>query len=216
MMFPKWSNKVAVGLLLFLATGPVYVGLLLAYGANPTALNVGYQPTQPVPYSHALHVGKLGLDCRYCHNTVEKTGMASLPTSETCMNCHTAIFPKSPKLAPVRESFNRGTPVPWVKVHNIAGYAYFNHSIHVNAGVGCIECHGRVDQMDVVETVKPLNMGWCLECHRNPEPALRPKNQITNMQWTPPADRADRAALGHELKEKYHVNPNTDCVTCHR
>jgi menaquinone reductase, multiheme cytochrome c subunit len=213
LMFPKWSNKVAVGSLIFLATGPVYLGLLLAYGANPWALNVGYQPIQPVPYSHALHVGKLGLDCRYCHNTVEKAGFAALPTSEICMNCHTGILPASPKLAPIRESYKNGTPVPWVKVHDIADYVYFNHSIHVNAGVGCVECHGRIDQMETVQTVKPLNMGWCLECHRNPEPSLRPKDQVTNMQWTPPAGVAD---LGKKLREKYHLNPNTDCVTCHR
>ena len=110
--FPKWSNKLALGLLLLLATGPVYVGLLLAYGANPTTLNVGYAPVQPVPYSHALHVGKLGMDCRYCHNTVEKTGMAALPSTETCMNCHTAILPNSAKLAPVRESYKSGTADP--------------------------------------------------------------------------------------------------------
>ena len=125
--FPKWSNKLALGSLVLLATGPVYVGLLLAYGANPTTLNVGYAPVQPVPYSHALHVGKLGLDCRYCHNTVEKSGMAALPSTETCMNCHTAILPNSAKLAPVRESYTSGMPIPWVKVHDIADYVYFNH-----------------------------------------------------------------------------------------
>jgi len=212
-MFPKWSNKSAAGLLLLLATGPVYLGLLLAYGANPTTLNVGYAPNQPVPYSHALHVGKLGMDCRYCHNTVEKSAMAALPSTETCMNCHKAILPNSEKLAPVRESYATGTPIPWVKVHDIADYAFFNHSAHVNAGVGCAECHGRVDQMEVVQTVKPLNMGWCLDCHRDPESSLRPKDQVTNMQWVPPTDRA---ALGRQLKQMYHVNTNTDCVTCHR
>ena len=201
--FPKWSNKLALGLLLLLATGPVYLGLLLAYGANPTTLNVGYAPTQPVPYSHALHVGKLGMDCRYCHNTVEKSGMAALPPTETCMNCHTAILPNSAKLAPVRESYKSGMPIPWVKVHDIADYVYFNHSAHVNAGVGCVECHGRVDQMEVVQTVKPLNMGWCLDCHRDPGPSLRPKDQVTNMQWTPP-DRSGRlgpAAQGEVSRE---------------
>jgi menaquinone reductase, multiheme cytochrome c subunit len=222
-LFPKWANKLALGLLLLLATGPIYAGLLLYYGANPVTLNVGYAPVQPVPYSHALHVGKLGMDCRYCHNTVEKTGMAALPATETCMNCHANIWANSPKLALVRESYKTGTPIPWVKVHDLAEYVYFNHSAHVNAGVGCVECHGRIDQMERVETVKPLNMGWCLDCHRDPRPFLRPKDQITNMQWTPPLARAsglylpaDRTALGQELKDKYHVNPNTDCVTCHR
>ncbi len=129
------------------------------------------------------------------------------------MNCHTAILPNSAKLAPIRESNTSGMPVQWVKVHDIADYVYFNHSAHVNAGVGCAECHGRVDQMEVVQTVKPLNMGWCLDCHRDPAPFLRPKDEVTNMQWTPPADRT---ALGQELKAIYHVNTNTDCVTCHR
>jgi hypothetical protein len=212
-LFPKWANKVVLGALLLLATGPIYAGLLLWYGANPVTLNVGYAPVQPVPYSHALHVGKLGMDCRYCHNTVEKTGMAALPATETCMNCHANILANSPKLAPVRESYKTGMPVPWVKVHDVAEYVYFNHSAHVNAGVGCVECHGRIDLMERVETVKPLNMGWCLDCHRDPRPFLRPKDQVTNILWTP---AKDRTALGQELKDKYHVNPNTDCVTCHR
>lgn len=213
LMFPKWSNKLILGVLGFAATGPVYVGLLLAYGANPTTLNVGYAPTQPVPYSHAIHVGKLGMDCRYCHTTVEKTGMAAIPPTETCMNCHKGILPNSEKLAPIRKSYAEGTPVPWVKVHDLADYVYFNHSAHVNAGVGCIECHGSINQMDVVRTVKPMNMGWCLECHRSPEKSLRPKDQVTNMEWKA---ATDRAALGKELKVTNHVNTNTDCVTCHR
>ncbi len=211
--FPKWANKFALGSLILLATGPVYAVLLLWYGANPYTLNVGYAPVQPVPYSHALHVGKLGLDCRYCHYTVEKAAWSALPSTETCMNCHTNILPKSEKLAPVRESFKTGLPVPWIKVHDLPEYAYFNHSAHVNAGVGCIECHGRIDQMERVQTVQPLNMGWCLECHRDPGPHLRPKDLVTNMLWTPPADGD---SYGQNLKDQYHVNPSTDCVTCHR
>lgn len=214
--FPKWSNPLTLVLLLGAASVPVYVGLLVAYGANPTTLNVGYAPVQPVPYSHALHAGKLGLDCRYCHSTVEKAGMAAIPPTEVCMNCHKGIFPNSPKLAPVRKSYADGTPIPWVKVHDLADYVYFNHSAHVNVGLGCAECHGPVHQMDVVQTVKPLNMGWCLECHRSPESHLRPKDQLTNMDWTPPADPQARAALAQQLKAKNHVNANTDCVTCHR
>lgn len=214
--FPKWSNKAAVGVLLFAATVPVYLGLLLAYGGNPTTLNVGYAPVQPVPYSHALHAGKLGLDCRYCHNTVEQAGMAALPPTEVCMNCHKAIFAKSPKLAEVQKSYVEGTPIPWVKVHCLPDYAYFNHGAHVNAGVGCAECHGRVDKMDTVTTVSPLNMAWCVTCHRDPGPRLRPRDQITNMQWTPPDDPQARANLAKDLMEKYHINANTDCVTCHR
>ena len=214
--FPKWSNRAVVGVLLGAATVPVYVSILLAYGANPTTLNVGYAPVQPVPYSHALHVGRLGLDCRYCHTTVEQSGMAALPPTEVCMNCHKAIFATSAKLAPVRKSYADGTPVPWVKVHDLPDYAFFNHSAHVTAGVGCAECHGPVHQMEVVRTVKPLNMAWCLECHRNPEPSLRPRDQVTNMDWSVPGGEKARLALGKQLRHQYHINPNTDCVTCHR
>ena len=179
-------------------------GCCLWYGANPVTLNVGYAPVQPVPYSHALHVGKLGMDCRYCHNTVEKTGMAALPSTETCMNCHTNIKPNSEKLAPVRESYKTGCRCRGSRSTTWPEYVYFNHSAHINAGVGCIECHGRIDQMERVETVKPLNMGWCLECHRDPRPHLRPKDQVTNMLWTPPDDRD---ALGQELKDKIPREP---------
>jgi hypothetical protein len=214
--FPKWANKAAVGVLLTAAGLPLYVGLLLGYGAHPTTLNVGYAPVQPVPYSHALHVGKLGLDCRYCHTTVEQIAMAALPPTDVCMNCHKAILPDSPQLAEVRKSYVEGTPIPWIKVHDLADYVYFDHSAHVTAGVGCTECHGPVQQMQTVQTVKPLNMAWCLECHRSPDLHLRPRDQVTNMDWTPLEDEQLRAALGKDLREKYHINPNTDCVTCHR
>jgi hypothetical protein len=215
--FPKWSNRATAGLLLGAATIPVYVGLLLAYAGNPTTLNVGYEPVQPVPYSHALHVGKLGIDCRYCHTTVEKAAMAALPPTEVCMNCHQAIFPKSAKLAEVHKSYVEGTAIPWVKVHNLPDYAYFNHSAHVQAGVGCAECHGPVQQMEAVRVVAPMNMAWCVRCHRDPTPSLRPRDQVTNMTWhPPPGGPTARAALGRQLRDLYHINPNTDCVTCHR
>ncbi len=216
--FPRWSNKAAVGALLGLVILPLYLGLLLVYGANPTTLNVGYAPVQPVPYSHAVHVGKLGLDCRYCHTTVENAGMAAVPAVEVCMNCHKAILPDSPKLAEVRKSYVEGTPVPWVKVHDLADYVYFDHSAHVSAGIGCIECHGPIQQMETVRTVRSLSMGWCLECHRDPAPFLRPRDQVTNMDWMPPGGGSpkERAALGKQLQENYRVNPSTDCVTCHR
>ena len=185
---------------------------------NPTTLAVGYQPVQPVPYSHALHAGKLGLDCRYCHTTVENGAFAALPPTETCMNCHRGIYPDSPKLAEIRKSYAEGTPVRWVKVHDLPDYAYFNHSAHVNAGVGCVVCHGPVNQMDVVRQVQPLNMAWCVECHRNPQPYLRPKQEVTNLDWVPPGGDtvANRVQLGRELQKKHHIYPSTDCVTCHR
>ncbi|WP_240475375.1 cytochrome c3 family protein [Vulgatibacter incomptus] len=180
---------------------------------SPKHTEVGYAPTQPVAYSHKLHAGDLGIDCRYCHVAVEKGPKASVPSADICMNCHTVVKHDSPKLALVRESYANGTPIEWIKVHKVADFAYFSHAQHVNKGVGCVECHGRVDQMETVRVSEPLSMSWCLDCHRNPGPHLRPKDQITNMGWAP---EGDREQLGQELVEKYHVSPPTDCSGCHR
>lgn len=223
-VFPKWSNKVALGVVIALLLAPLYVGALLAYGLHPTTLNVGYQPAQPVPYSHALHVGQLGMDCRYCHNTVEKAGFAAIPPTDTCLNCHrekSGIWSTSAKLAPIYNSAKTGQPVKWVKVHDLPNYVFFNHSAHVNSGVSCVECHGKVNHMDVVWQTQPLNMGWCLECHRDPDPRIRPKDQITNLDWTPAAEpgktlEQTKRALGANLRKQFKVQPSTDCVTCHR
>lgn len=215
-VFPKWSNKATTGLLVTLMVLPLYLGALLAYGANPDTLHVGYAPVQPVPFSHALHAGQLGMDCRYCHTTVESASFAAIPPTETCMNCHTSIQKSSPKLAPIIESYATGLPVKWVKVHDLPDYAYFNHAAHVNAGVGCNECHGQVDKMEVVYQAEPLNMAWCLACHRDPEPRLRPKDQVTNLNWNPGGKSRRDFTRAQDLVAKYHVNPNTDCVTCHR
>ncbi len=220
-IFPKWSNKLTLGLLLFLHTIPLYAGALVAYGLDPVALNVGYAPQQPIPYSHALHAGQLGIDCRYCHNTVENSSFAAIPPTDTCINCHKGIRPNSEKLKPMWESFNSGKPIPWVKVHDLPDYVYFNHSAHVGSGVSCVECHGQVNHMEVVAQVKPLNMGWCLECHRGPETYLRPRDKVTQLDWQPtiPAGKTLKQAqqeLGAKLKNDYHVQPNVDCITCHR
>lgn len=213
-LFPRWSNALLPVILITGAVLPLYAVMFVAYGLSPKTLEVGYMPTQPVPYSHALHVGTLGIDCRYCHNTVEESGFAAVPPTQTCMNCHTQIHVQSPKLAPVRESYESGMPVEWIKVHKLADYAYFNHAAHVNRGVGCVECHGRVDQMEVVYRTSPLSMGWCLDCHRNPVDALRPRSEITNMAFD------QRTALTREqreaLRDQYHINPNENCSTCHR
>jgi len=211
-LFPKWIDKlrplVAGGLGLL----AVYLVGLVYYGGSPKTTDVGYEPEQPVPYSHALHAGQLGIDCRYCHNTVERAAHAAIPPTQTCMNCHNAIRTESAKLLPVRESYATGLPIPWVRIHDLPDYAYFNHSAHVDRGVGCVECHGRVDKMEVVYQQAPLNMGWCLDCHRNPEPRLRPVEFVTQMDW----QHEDRAALGARLREEYDINPSTDCSTCHR
>jgi len=211
--FPRWTNTIRPIVAGLLLGGPVYVIGLLYYGFWPTTLAVGYRPEQPVPYSHKLHAGDLGIDCRYCHNTVEVSRQASLPPTETCMNCHQGIFTTSTKLQPVFQSFATGMPVPWVRVHDLPDFVYFDHSRHVQSGVGCVSCHGRVDKMDVVTQDQPLHMAWCLACHRNPEPHLRPKNLVTQLDWQP---TEEPAILGARLRKEYDVNPSTDCSTCHR
>jgi len=170
---------------------------------------------QPIPFSHEHHVSGLGIDCRYCHTSVETSATAGIPPTATCYNCHKLIWKDSPMLEPVRASFRTGEPIRWTKVHDLPDFAYFNHSIHVAKGVGCQECHGRVDKMALMRSEHPLQMRWCLECHRNPEPHLRPREEVFNMKWT--AD--DRLALGTRLAEEYHLRTQADitsCSTCHR
>src|SRR5687768_4270459 len=191
-VFPRWSNYALPAIVLAVIGGMFYTPVAIGLGFSPKTTAVGYAPEQPVPYSHALHVGKLGLDCRYCHSTVETAAFAAIPPTQVCMNCHTTIqgtsqpdpvTKKTMLIEPLRQSWETGKPVEWVKIHDLPDYAFFNHSAHVNRGVGCVSCHGRIDQMDVVQQVQPLSMGWCLECHREPERHLRPKDQVTNMGW---------------------------------
>ncbi len=207
----------AVGLLL------VYTVSVAAYGTSPRTLNVGYSPKQPVPFSHKLHAGTLKMDCRYCHNTADKAAHAAVPPTATCTKCHSAansdgsvatsaVHTKSPALLAIRESQATGEPIPWEKVHDLPDYAYFDHSAHVTRGVGCVSCHGRVDQMEQVYQAEPLSMSWCLDCHRNPEKHLRPLDRVTDMTWA----AEDQDALGTLLREKYNINPSTNCSTCHR
>ena len=188
---------------------------LIWYGASPKTTDVGFEPKQPVPYSHALHAGELGIDCRYCHTTVEKAAMAAIPPVETCMNCHARVRTKSPKLEPIRNGFATGEAVVWKKVHDLPDYVYFNHSAHVTRGVGCVTCHGRIDQMPEVYQFAPLSMGWCLDCHRAPYKNLRPPEEVTNMTWTQP-NGEDPVEYGKKLAEKNNLHPPTDCSTCHR
>ncbi len=212
-LFPKWTNLLRPGIAVAVLGGGLYVTIIVTYGFSPRTTDVGYQPVQPVPYSHALHVGQLGLDCRYCHNTVERTAFAAIPPTQTCMNCHKTIRTKSPKLTPVFTSYATGVPVEWVKVHDLPDYVYFNHSAHVTHGVGCVTCHGRVDTMERVSQVEPLSMGWCLGCHRNPEKYLRPPEAVTQMDWKP---AEGQLAVGRRVRQELNINPRTDCYTCHR
>lgn len=218
-IFPKWMDDAVKVLGLCAVLGGGYVTMLVAYGFSPKTTDVGYAPEQPIPYSHALHVGELGLDCRYCHTSVETTAKANIPPTATCWNCHSMIKTESPKLVALRESYETGNPIPWVRVHDLPDYAYFNHSAHVSRGVGCVSCHGRIDTMEVVRQDKPLSMGWCVDCHRNPQRALRPPEEATNMTWVPrdeAGNELDRMEYGTRYAAQHGINPPTDCSTCHR
>lgn len=210
--FPSWTLTVRdlSGGLLLLA--PLYLGGLVYYGMSPETTDVGYQPVQPLPYSHALHAGELGIDCRYCHSTVEKAGHASVPPTSTCLNCHSMVHTESKKLEWVRTSAATGEAIPWVRIHDLPDHAYFNHAVHVNRGVGCATCHGRIDKMEEVFQQERLSMGWCLTCHREPEKYLRPLDQITNMEWAP----ENQLELGLQLKAELGINPPQNCSSCHR
>jgi hypothetical protein len=189
------------------ATGGVW------YYFSPEFTDVGYGPAQPVPFSHRLHAGDLGMDCRYCHSTVEVAAVASVPPTQTCMNCHRLVKTDSPLLAPVRASAADGRPLAWIRVHKIPEYAYFDHSVHLRAGVGCSSCHGDVAAMEVVAQAEPLSMGWCLDCHREPDLALRPAADLTDTAWTPPADQLAFAA---RVKAERDLAPPEDCSACPR
>jgi hypothetical protein len=211
--FPKWLNHLRVALGIGGAVLGIYVVALFAYGASPVTMSVGFAPEQPVAFSHAMHAGELGLDCRYCHTTVELGARAAIPPTETCMNCHQRIRTNSPALEAVFSSWSNGQPVHWKRVHDLPDYVYFDHSAHVTRGIGCVTCHGRIDTMERVRQEAPLNMGWCLDCHRDPAPYLRPLEFVTSMDWKPEGPAAE---LGARIANEKHLKPSTDCSTCHR
>ncbi|MGJ5819274.1 cytochrome c3 family protein [Paludibaculum fermentans] len=188
-------------------------GAVMGYLLHPKQFDTGYTPVQPVAYSHKLHAGNLGVDCLYCHYTVDKSSYAAVPMTETCMNCHVRVKEKSPKLQMVRDSYATGEPIPWVKVHRLPDYVYFNHQAHVTSGVSCVSCHGRVDQMVEIRQVQPLSMAWCLDCHRNAAPNVRPTEYVTKLDWKPEGDPAE---LGAKLIQAKGIHPPTNCSGCHR
>lgn len=213
-VFPAWHNKIPK--LVFGFIGPVATVLvigLVTYYFSPEFTDVGYRPHQPVAYSHKLHAGDLAIDCRYCHVGVEKGPVAGVPPTQTCMNCHKLIKPESEKLALVRDSFKNDTPIKWVRVHKTPDYAFFDHSAHINAAIGCETCHGRVDQMVEVTLQEPLSMSWCVDCHRAPEQHLRPKEFVTTMGYVPETDQLE---LGKKIKDAGEINPPLHCSGCHR
>ena len=215
-VFPQWSNLLLPGIIIFGAFAPLYVVFVVAYGFSPETTDAGYQPEQPVFYSHALHVGQLGMDCRYCHNTVEYAAKAAIPPTQTCMNCHTQIQKDSPLIAPLWVSYETGLPVPWRRVHDLPDYAYFSHSAHVTRGVSCVSCHGRIDQMEVVYQEKPLSMGWCLECHQAPLENLRDPALVTDLAWKFQGTEEEELAYHEYWRTLNRIQPSQDCSTCHR
>jgi hypothetical protein len=242
-IFPRTLNFLPLVAALALAVGGGVVTFIVAYYFSPWNTQVGYAPVQPVPFSHQIHAGQLGMDCRYCHAQIERSYEAMVPSTQTCMGCHAALHgggadPETATHASVQPLFDswfsaahegapdgEGTPsdpiqgesVQWVRVHNLPDHVYFDHSIHLSAGVGCVSCHGRIDQMAVVRQDQPLSMAWCLDCHRDPEPNLRPLSEITNLAWERPED-----VTPHEFAEQLvedgqrYVVPPENCGGCHR
>lgn len=213
-IFPRWTNRLP----LLVLAGALLVGTAtmagIWYYMTPEYARVGYTPVQPVPFSHNTHVNQLGMDCRYCHNMVERSWYSNVPAAGTCMNCHNQVLATDPRLALVRESAATGKPIPWVQVHKLPDFAYFNHSVHVNRGISCVHCHGDIHKMDEVRHDKTLSMAFCLECHRDPAKNLRPKEKVTDLDWNPhqnlPQDWFTKKA--QEMK----VNASQNCSACHR
>ncbi len=198
--------------------GAVFVIAAAAYGLaliNRSAYvtNAGVARQQPIQFSHRHHAGELGIDCRYCHTSVETSSSAGFPPTQTCMNCHSQIWTDSPFLEPVRASYRTNGSMRWIRVHDLPDFVYFDHSIHVNKGVGCATCHGRVDRMNLTWQEASLQMEWCVGCHRHPERYLRPREEIFSMTWQPPGNQLE---LGRKLLKAYDVHTRTDCSTCHR
>jgi hypothetical protein len=178
---------------------------------SPYFTNQGIEREQPVPFSHQHHVAGLGIDCRYCHTTVETSAFAGIPPTQTCMNCHAQIWTNAEMLAPVRASFANNKPIVWSRVHRLPDFVHFNHSIHINKGIGCSSCHGRIDKMPLTYQAAPLTMAWCLSCHRDPSKFVRPRSEVFNMNYV----AKDQDVLGPQLMKQYGVKSMISCSTCH-
>lgn len=209
--FPRWANSAFWAALAALAVLAMAVPVVPMILARTPIVTGQYRPIpQPVPFDHRHHVRDDGIDCRYCHDLVERSRYAGVPPTERCLNCHSQIWNTSPLLEPVWRSWATGEPIAWVRVHDLPDFVYFDHSVHVRGGVGCITCHGPVDEMARVYQVAPLTMQWCLDCHRDPAAHVRPRELVTVMQ------HLEDATAGEELVERYGLSPGTDCTTCHR
>jgi Cytochrome c7 and related cytochrome c len=216
-IFPRSAN-IASKISLFgsIMGGAVVLWLCIVYIRSSYGTNAGVVRVQPVPFSHEHHVGVLGIDCRYCHTSVETSSFAGLPPTKTCMNCHSQMWVGSSMLEPVRESYRTNQSLTWHRVYNLPGFVYFDHSIHVAKGIGCASCHGRIDEMPFTYQVPSLLMEWCLDCHRNPEREIRPRAEVFNIRYEKPANQLE---LGQKLVKEYQVKGPTDitsCSVCHR
>jgi hypothetical protein len=215
-LFPRWATLVARLALVALVAVPLgLLGLLTVLQYTPYVTGQTITPDQPVPFSHGHHVGSLGIDCRYCHTSVEQSRFAGLPPTHTCMTCHSQLWTNAAVLEPVRRSLAEGRPIRWKRVNELPDYVFFDHSIHVAKGVGCTTCHGPVDTMPLMRQAAPLTMGWCLDCHANPQAHLRPEGEIYAGHWTPPPDQEARGAA---LIRHYGIDTGhlSDCSVCHR
>jgi hypothetical protein len=205
------ASIAVVGLLVVVLGGVLWTVMM-----SPYYTNVNITREQPVPFSHKHHAGELGIDCRYCHTSVEKSSFAGLPPTQTCMTCHSQIWTNSSMLEPVRASYRTDKSISWTRVYALPDYVYFNHSIHVAKGVGCTSCHGEIAKMPLTYKANTLYMGWCLDCHRQPEKYLRPKSEVFNPNYVPPANQLE---LGAQLVKDYKIIPlqeRQSCSTCHR
>ncbi len=212
-LFPKWTNKLPI----FFYAGTVsligFISFAFWYWGSPEYTDVGYRPVQPIEYSHKFHVGELKLDCRYCHTSVEVSALAGVPPTQTCINCHSVIKKDSMSVEGITTSWKTGMPIEWIRVHKAPDYVYFDHSAHINVGVGCSSCHGDVSSMEIVSQQKSLSMSWCLDCHINPEMHLRPPDQVMNTTWVPPEDQY---TYGSKILQEKNISPTLDCSGCHR
>ncbi len=214
-IFPPSSNRLPVQILVGVGILGVLLNAAVWYYFTPKYTRVGYTPIQPVAFDHSLHATQLGMDCRYCHSAVEVSSHSNIPNTQTCMNCHRAVKPDSPKLAAVRESWKTGAPVPWVRIHQTPDFVYFNHSAHVNRGVSCFSCHGSINHMRVISHDQPQSMSWCLDCHRAPELKIRPRDKVFDLDWKATSPEAQKE-LGQKLVHEWNVKPPVTCAGCHR
>ncbi len=213
-LFRPSSNtyaNVGIAAVLLLVCSTIAVAYVIDRG--PWITSVQMAPEQPIPFSHKHHVKDDGIDCRYCHTSVEYSGYAGIPPTETCMSCHSQIWTGAVVTKPIRDSWATGKSIEWVRVHDLPDFVYFNHSIHLNKGIGCSTCHGQINEMALTYKVNTLNMNWCINCHRNPGQFVRPRSEVFNINYKYPSNQSE---LGPKLVKEYHIQNLTDCVTCHR